>query len=45
MRATAAQMTQMVVPMMSKRVVMMVWNMVIIMSEGLRWVSASDGTR
>jgi hypothetical protein len=36
MRARAAHKTQMVVPMMSKSVVRMDWNMVIMMIEGLR---------
>ena len=43
MRAMTAHKTQMVVPMMSKKVVTMDWN--IMMIEGLMGFSAIDGTR
>ncbi len=45
MRAMVAHKTQMVVPMMSKRVVTMDWNIGIMMIEGLMGASATDGTR
>ena len=45
MRAMAAHKTQMVVPMMSKKVVTMDWNIVIMMIEGLMGFSAIDDTR